>query len=752
MISRRKFLKTNVATLALPVAASALAAGGAVAANQPPEPSTLEERDYWNDWPLYLTSKVNAARAHRKAILESLHTEAEVRNRLQIVREKAWELVGGPLEKTPLNPRTVGTIERKAYRIEKMIYESRPEVYVTAHLYIPSAGNQSRPSPTILAPLGHTRDGKNYRNYQYAYQTMARKGYIVLAFDPFGQGERQQYLNPKTGRSRYGPTGEHSAAGRPLLLLGATFAQYRAWDAIRGVDYLLTRPEVDPKRIGCMGHSGGGTMTMYLCALEPRIQVAVEVEGNSENFAGPNYDPPGAVADAEQNIVGGLESGIDRGDLLAAFAPKPLLVCYSKQDSGTTYSPHYKEGTQEIFDELRSIYGKFGAEEKVQLFASTLPHDFDFYSRRAAYEWFNRWLGKRDAGTDETEFDSAPEGMLNCTSTGQVLTSLGGRAVFQVNADRARTLMARRPSRATSVGAPARRDQIQLALRKLLALPEERGKLTPKLLSSVSGQGLTIDEFDLRSETEVRVPGWFIKPSDQPGPLPTILLVSDRGKDHSVEEPNDMEDIARRGFAVCAVDLRGIGIGSPRFPKAGPLFYHYHDPDMRDGYAWASLILGKPALSQRVWDFLRTLDYLETRPEVDRKRIHALGRESGGLTALLGTVMDARVNSILLDHVLSDYLSVVEAEDYRLTLDWFIPGFLLEFDLPDLVATLAPRQCWLVNASNGMGEALPESDLKELYEAAAKQYAGGGNSDHLRLLVQPDEEFGRSVEKWLGLG
>ena len=263
---------------------------------------------------------------------------------------------------------------------------------------------------------------------------------MVLPFDPFGQGERQQYLDARTGKSLYGPTGEHDQAGRPMLLLGSQFAQYRVWDGIRAVDYLLSRPEVDPERIGCTGQSGGGTMTMYLAALEPRIKVAVESDGNSENVAGPSYAPPGAVDDAEQNMAGSLPEGIDRGDLLLAFAPKPLLILYSRTDAGLTYSPTYVEGTKEVYQEVQAAYKLMGAADKVSLFGSPLPHHYEFFNRREAYRWFNRWLGREEWGTEEAEFDKSAPDALNCTSTGQVLTSLGGRSVVQLNADRLRTL------------------------------------------------------------------------------------------------------------------------------------------------------------------------------------------------------------------------------------------------------------------------------------------------------------------------
>jgi cephalosporin-C deacetylase-like acetyl esterase len=741
MVSRRRFLQANVLGLTVPLAGS-----GTLAQSAPPAVAPVAKRDYWNDWPLYLTAKMNEARARRKGVLASLRTPAQANERLQMIRAKVWELVGGPLEKTPLNPRTGGTIERKAYRIEKVIFESQPQVYVTAHLYVPTAG--APPFPGILAPLGHASNGKAYRNYQYLFQTLARKGYVVLAFDPFGQGERHQYFDPRTGRPRYGPTGEHSQAGRPLLLLGASFAQYRAWDAIRALDYLLSRPEVDATRIGCTGHSGGGTMTMYLCALEPRIQTAVEVQGNSENLAGPDYSPPGAVADAEQNLIGSLAHGLDRGDLLAAFAPKPLLVCYTPQDAGTTYSPRYEEGTREIFDELKNVYGVLGARDKVELFASPLPHDFDFPTRRATYEWFNRWLARGDLGSEEADFETSPAESLNCTTSGEVLTSLGGRSVVQLNADRARAVIPPSPYRDTSVDPAAQRERIRSKLKGLLALPGDRCPLDARILSSTTRRGVLIEEIEFRSEVPVRVPGWFVKPSGTSGPLPVVLHVSEAGKDSIIEEPTKLDALVQRGVAICTVDLRGLGVTAPRFPAAGPLFYGYEDIDIKDAYAWASLTLGKPVLGQRVWDFLRFLDYVETRPEIDRRRIHVVGVGGAGLAVLLGTVLDARPRSLLLQRVIADFRSVVESEEYALRLSWFLFGMLREFDLPDLVASLAPRTCWLLNPVGAGGDALPESSIRSRYEPAADAYARAGASSALGFIVRPDQEWLDSAQCW----
>ncbi len=736
MLSRRRFLQSNLAGITWPLV-KASPKGAPAPMGRPAAEGTVT-RDYWKDWPDYLTAKVNEARARRKAALDAIRSPEQVRERIEAVRRKVWELIGGPLEKSPLNPSTAGTLERRDYRIEKVIFESLPQVYVTAHLYIPKAGQP--PFPAVLAPLGHTREGKAYRNYQVVYQTLARKGYVVLAFDPFGQGERAQYLDPRTGRSRLGPTGEHSQAGRPLLLLGATFAQYRVWDGIRALDYLLTRPEVDPERVGCTGHSGGGTMTMYLCALEPRIQVAVESEGNSENFAGPHYDPPGAIADAEQNLIGSLEAGIDRGDLLWAFAPRPLLIQYNPLDAGTTYSPRYPEGNQEIFSEVRRAYAALDAADRLQIFASPLPHDYGFFNRRTAYSWFNQWLAKKDLGTEEAEFESSPEKELNCTATGQVLTSLGGRSLVEINRDRLRSLES---AREPQIG----REEASQRLKNLLALPSEKTPLESRVISSNVRRDETLEEFEFRSEPQVRVPGWLIKPTAARPPLPTVVSVTEGGRGRVVGEPGEMDEIVRQGYAVCAMDLRGLGVSSPRYPAAGPLFYH--GEHFEDGYAWACLTLGRPVLGQRVWDLLRCLDYLESRADLDSSRVYLLGTGRASLAALLGALLDRRPRSILLENFPADLGAVVKSEEYSLRLAWYVFGILRQFDIPELVASLAPRPCWLLNGKGAEGETLPASLLRKNYEAALRTFSTVAGGKRLQFLVQPDEERLHAIASWL---
>lgn len=746
MPSRRKFIQTNILGAAMALTGRDAFAAGLPSAGQRASPGDDGKRDFWNDLPRYLTAQMNEARTRRLAELRALRTEANVRAHIEKVRSKVWKLIGGQFDKTPLNPKVVGTVDRSDYRIEKVIFESLPEVFVTANLYLPK--NRKPPFPAIIVPLGHSDIGKSFYYYQYVCQSLARKGYAVLPYDPFGQGERQQFLDPRTGKSHFGPTGEHDQAGRPMLLFGSQFEQYRTWDGIRAVDYLLTRREIDPERIGCTGQSGGGTMTMWLAALEPRIKVAVASDGQNENLAGPNYMPPGAVDDAEQNIAGSLPEGIDRGDLFLAFAPKPQLIMYSRTDAGLTYSPTYVEGTTEIYNEALAGYKLMGAADKLKLFGSPLPHAYDFFNRREAYNWFNRWLGNQDAGIGEEEFEESPPDALHCTSTGQVLTSLGGRSIIDLNTDRMRQAAPANQPASTPSETKAGRERAQTALKDVLGLPAERTPLNPRIISSnIWMDDIAVDEFLFYSEPLVRVTGWFLRPA-KGGPFSTVVFVSEGGRNHIMYETSPISRLVRQGVAVCALDLRGLGVSTPHHPSAGPLFYQ--DVRLPERYAWACLSLGKSLVGQRVWDFLRCLDYLQTRREVDHEQILGLGDRGAAIAVLLSAVLDDRLHSVLLDHPMAALASIVGSKEYSLDLGWFPFDILRHFDLPDLTALLAPRRCWLLNATNPEGEALAESDVSSLYKQAADSFRQSGSAKNIRFLVRPERESEAVYREWLG--
>jgi cephalosporin-C deacetylase-like acetyl esterase len=682
-------------------------------------PSASPGNDFWNDWADQLTRTMNRSREARMGALAAIKSPSQAQARVEMIRTKLWQLLGGPLERGELNAQVTGFVDGSGFRIEKLLYESVPGVVVTANLYLPTAGDP--PFPAILAPVGHSNNGKAYHPYQHLYQTLAHLGYIVLTYDPWGQGERLQYIDPATGRSRLEPTEEHSMAGRPMMLLGDSLAQYFTWDGIRGVDYLLTRPEIDSKRIGCTGQSGGATMAMYLAALEPRIAAAVVNEGNTENVAGPRYDPPGAVDDAEQNVPGSLPLRLDRGDILAAAAPKPLLICYTTHDRGETYSPVYEEATEEVYREAASVYKLLGAPEKISLSASHMPHGLDYTNRQHTCRWFNRWLKGQDSGpVTEPSFTPFPDAMLNATRTGQVVTSIQSRSSVQVNRDRLAALMKTRRAQAPDA------DQLRSKLASLLGVKPAAGTPASRVLSSTARPEMTIEQFFFETEPGVRTPGWFLRPSSANRP-PVILHIADDCGNSLVEEPGSCDRILAAGFAICSITLRGLGIARPRFPHAGP---NYYSPTsmIAERYSLAWLVLGSPVARQRVHDVLRAIDYLSARTDVNPAQLRLMGIGNAAIAAQMAAFLDHRVKSLLLDGSLVSFAALVASPDYSLDLSWFVPDILRHMDLPDIAAGLAPRPCWMRNSVDASGAILDSSEVQQRHlEASSGLGALPGN-------------------------
>ncbi len=748
MVTRRNFLTTNMTAAALSTLGihRRLLAEVATERRLEEKEPAHSDRDFWNDWPSYMIRNMNQARESRRAMLAAIQSKPQVEERNATVRSQLWQLLGGRPEKTPLNPRITGAIQRNGYRIEKLIFESLPQIYVTAHLYVPTTGKP--PFPAILAPIGHSPNGKAAVRYQYTYQNLARKGYVVLTWDPFGQGERIQYLQPGTNHTCFHAVSmEHTQAGRPMILFGDGLAKYLAWDGIRGLDYLLMRTEVDPRRIGCTGQSGGGTMTMFLGALEPRIHAAVAIEGAFANVAGPYYDPPGSISDAETDIVGSLPLRMDRGDVLAAFAPKPLLVCYTNNDEGQTYGPMNSEAIHENYTELTRVYGILGAKNKVDLFAGDLPHGMDFFSRRAIYGWFNRWFDKMDAGIDEAEYEAAPDSTLNVTLTGQVSTSLGRRSIVELNATRATTLLPHSHFANRDDEFSAAANTVRQELTRLLALPSERSALHVKVLSSNRTSRRRIEEIQFESEPGVRIVGWFIAPLNGASTHPCVLYVSNGSSDEVVAEPSSFDGLLDAGQAICAVAVRGTGLSTPRPPNGGPVFYQ--QMNLEERFAWANLVLGTPVLGQRIWDVVRAVQYLAARSDVTPSQIRMIGQEEAGLAALIASALDDRVRSVLLTKTIVSYMTIVQSKDYSLALDWFVPGILEHFDLPDIAASMSPRPVWIVDAVDASGALLPFKDVRAMYAQRL-----GDNSDALRNIEIRgcSNEGGDCYLDWVGVG
>ncbi len=191
----------------------------------------------------YYVQRVRRALAGRARRLDRIGSEKALRSYQRRVRRQLAECFGPLPERTPLNGIVTGTLRRRHYTVEKVLFESRPEYKVSAALYVPVGEG---PFPVVLEPCGHSGNGKAYASYQKLAGGLARRGYMVLCYDPVGQGERVQ-LTKTVGPYRVGDCcSEHNQFGNRMALLGDFFGAWRLWDGIRALDYALSRPEADP--------------------------------------------------------------------------------------------------------------------------------------------------------------------------------------------------------------------------------------------------------------------------------------------------------------------------------------------------------------------------------------------------------------------------------------------------------------------------------------------------------------------------
>jgi len=351
----------------------------------------VDYRVYARCLPDYLAALARQAYERRNRALAALITEKAIRARQQWVRQTFWNLTGGMPERTPLNVKTLGAFERGGYRVEKLLYESQPGLLIPANLYIPAGARP--PLPGVLFQMGHSLNGKAAIPYQKCCQGLVKLGFLVLAFDPMGQGERTYYPRRDGPLTRLGSADtEHTLPGQQMLLVGDTATRMQAWDAVRSLDVLESHPLADKKRLASTGQSGGGTLTMLLAAVDERLAAAAVSCGNTENFAGAGFNPPGSTDDAEQNFIGAGPLGFDRWDLLYPLAPKPLLVISSAKDFFGTYSPEYISSGREEFGRLQRVYRTLGKEECIEWVETPLPHSLAYYPRVEIYNWFRRWL------------------------------------------------------------------------------------------------------------------------------------------------------------------------------------------------------------------------------------------------------------------------------------------------------------------------------------------------------------------------
>jgi len=670
-ISRRMLLRTGLASAAGSLLASAPTWQGSPALAQPaakaagPAAPLNRFSRMVQEW---FVAEVRAAEEKMKARLAALKTPADAEAYVRSVQERIRQSFGPEPERTPLNARVTGVVERDTYRIEKVIFESRPNFPVTANLYVPTG--RKFPLPGVVGSCGHSSNGKAAEPYQSFAQGLARQGYVVLIYDPIGQGERLQYvaddLKPKHGIG----VSEHLYAGNQQYLVGEFFGAWRAWDGIRALDYLLTRKEVDPQHVGITGNSGGGTLSTWLIGLERRWTMGAPacfvttMRRNLENELPQDTEqcPPRAIA-----------LGLDHADFLAAMAPKPLIILAKERDYFDV------RGSLEAFARFKHLYTLLGKPDNIALQIGPTEHGYSQENREAMYRWFNRATGISDAKTEPTLTIEKDE-VIQCTTRGQV-GELKPRTVFSFTQEKSRALAAQRGE----PNGPA----LQAAITEVLKLPA-RGTEPPdyRILRPVRSRNYPrrfATTYAVETEPGILALVTRLSPvshlSRPPAdPRPAILYVSHHSADVELRsEPLVKALLEQAGedgpFYAC--DLRGVGESRPD-TCGSDMFLNPYGSDYF--YAAHSIMLDRPYLGQKTHDLVRVIDWLAS---LGHREVHLAAKGWGALAAALAGVLARPVTEVTLKQGLTSYTAVAESEEYNWPLSALPPGILARFDLTD---------------------------------------------------------------------
>lgn len=650
-------------------------------------------------WEMY-RERFYASFAARQAWFDALDSAGAVRTEAARVRTAFLDAIGSvPEVSGPVEAEVTGTLERDAYRIEKVVFQSLPGMYVTALLYLPHGVDA--PIPGVLFLCGHSPNGPTYPSYQRACQALARNGFAVLGLCPPGQGERASLDDPETGQRRIGPTtSEHSYEGQQCILTGSNICRYFLADCFRGADYLASRPEVDGGRIGVTGSSGGGTQITQICMTgDARFQAAAPhtyVTSREAVFR------QGMAQDAEQLQFGLARDGLDFDAFFLPYAPRPLLI-------GVTQSDFFPiEGALQSYRRVERYYELLGQPEHVQMAAGPGPHNYSRELRQATVRFMARHL--MDAESDyetlpDDAFELESDEDLQCTASGKIWqTYADARTPYHENLD----LIPTRPQERTV-------DELRAAVVQGLRITERLARPTPqypRLYQSFEQDGLEVTPLWFRSEPNLCVSGGLVKASARPRAC-TLLLTPNGTENWDVHWPRLKELAAEHGAAML-FDPRGIGAVQPHAITAHPW-----SDDNGQGFAvrccstrgqlgWYAYVLGESLLGMRVFDVLRAAVYLADL-EFGALRLEAHGLEPG-LWGYLAAALDPAFEHVRIDGLLESFEAVVRTRFYRtdFTPTAWAHGLLKHFDLPELRACFAGRTLEIAETSAGWDRTVHE--------------------------------------------
>ena len=584
----------------------------------------------------------SCAQARRQRIAR-LATPAHLRAAGRTTRRLICAMHGlDPLPRTtPLSMERVGVLAPSAhYHIEKIIYQSRPGLYVTANVYVPQGDS---PHPAVIFCLGHAPEGKAYAKYQHFCAALALNGMLVLCQDPLGQGERDEYLNYSNGQGTIARACRaHGVAGDPMYLTGSSFGGYRLWDAMRGIDYLESRKDVDATRIGAAGMSGGGWESLWLAAIDRRI-VAVHsgaytttmIRRMENRSADPEPDP-------EQDAFGFLSSGLDVADIIMASHPAAVSLSILRCD----FFP--LDGAVAVFKEVKAVYRRCGIPDRVSARVFPGDHGGSHHARvRYCVASLKRDLGIRGRQRDIRGFTGLSAQVLATCSSMAINAERDGVTSAELHARVALTLAA------ALVRTPMPTASVRNHVRRLLGIQRTPGEKFRASTTQVRGVAIVIGHL---STVAKRL---HIPPSDR----------------------------------IIHLRPAGFALSSER--------HHGFIPLVESGLSYDAILLGRCLPGIRV-DLI--LDEIERQRRGGCGRITVVGIGHGAPLALFAACIDPRVDCCIEIGGIRSLNSICVHREYRCPISTMVPHILRYVDLDAVRATIAPRELRLIDPVDHRGQ------------------------------------------------
>ncbi|MCM8818490.1 MAG: acetylxylan esterase [Candidatus Omnitrophica bacterium] len=605
----------------------------------------------------YFIKRTRKIYKERKEKLQKIKNRQDAEIYKKEVKEKIKKSFFPLPEKTPLNSRITGEVKRDKYRIEKIIFESRPECFVTANLYIPE--KIEPPYPAIVASCGHSAEGKAEPMYQEFSQRLVNNGFLVLIYDPFNQGERDQYYYlPKKSGLRRSCTFAHNMMGKQLNLIDEFFGSWRVWDGIRAIDYITTTTQWDKNFIGMTGNSGGGTLTTWIWACEERLKGAAPSCFITPFLYNLENEYP---QDREQYPPGVLGREIELADFFISRAPEPVILLGQKYDAFDI------RGFEEICNEVKWFYSLLGKEDNFQYFIGNNPHGYYPDAQKEMVKFFCKIANKEVIDLEPEIKIEEPE-ILFATKKGNVIAE-GSKPIYVMIGEKAEAIIKERKK--------LDEKELKEEIRKLFKIPESIEIPHYRILRPIEEEGKVIGRYAVETEENI----WVILKKRMVEAEKVFYLSAEKEINLFLPNLSSEDDIKKqKETPAYFIDVRGIGESMPCLKKD---FYHPYGYDyMFDGFY---ILFEESYLGKRIYDVLCVIKLLNSK---GCEIINLYGDGIGSIISLFVSLFSNSIKKLTLKNLPDSYFSLTKIPSVKIPCSSMPKGILKITDIPEIIEFL----------------------------------------------------------------